>query len=96
MWRSDIPKSCPTSVECSRKLKNHRKKRTLLNSVRFFRAGKMQRKKGDEAEKSQGDNTDRAEHHDERDDGADVADEEGEDTLPGELELAALFYLLLQ
>ena len=50
MWRSDIPKSCPTSVECSRKLKSHRKKRTLLNSVRFFRAGKMQRKKGDEAE----------------------------------------------
>ena len=51
-------------------------------------------KKGNEAEKSQGDNTDRAEHHDERDDGADVADEEGEDTLPSELELAALFYLL--
>ena len=46
MWRSDIPKSCPTSVECSRKLKKHRKKRTLLNSVRFFRAGKMQRKRG--------------------------------------------------
>lgn len=46
MWRSDIPKSCPTSVEYSRKLKNHRKKRTLLSSVRFFRAGKMQRKKG--------------------------------------------------
>lgn len=55
MWRSDIPKSCPTSVECSRKLKSHRRKRTLLNSVRFLRAGKMQRKKGDEAEKSQGD-----------------------------------------
>ena len=46
MWRSDIPRSCPTSVEYSRKLKNHRKKRTLLSSVRYFRAGKMQRKKG--------------------------------------------------
>ena len=46
MWRSDIPKSCPTSVEYSRKLKNHRKKRTLLSSVRFFAPGKCREKRG--------------------------------------------------
>ena len=46
MWRSHSPMICLTSVECSIKLIKHTKMRTLLNSVRFFRAGKMQRKRG--------------------------------------------------